>query len=139
MVKWRVPGIFSPDYTLNVRCVIRVVSYLLPWLFSLFWVQCAHAQLNPFYHPFYPDITHVRKDTRPSPTLSYWKRRKESWVGLGNKTSTQICSTGWEFLYYSITFVVAISFVQSNYMHHFTSPFIGFSRFLYMQWCLCTE
>ena len=71
-------------------------------LFSLFWVQCAHAQLNLFYHPFDPDITHVRKDTRPSPTLPYWKRRKESWVGLGNKTSIQICSTGWEFLY-SIT------------------------------------
>jgi len=44
----------------------------------------------------------VRKDTRPSPALPYWKRRKESWVGLGNETSAQICSTGWEFLY-SIT------------------------------------
>jgi len=32
---------------------------------SLFWPQCAHAQLNPFYHPFYPDVTQVRKDTRP--------------------------------------------------------------------------
>ena len=44
--------------------------------FLLFWVQCAHAQLNPFYYLFYPDVTHVRKDTRPSPTLPYWKRRK---------------------------------------------------------------
>ena len=26
-----------------------------------------HAHLNPFYHPFYPDVTHVRKDTRLSP------------------------------------------------------------------------
>ena len=20
----------------------------------MFWAQCAHTQLNPFYHPFYP-------------------------------------------------------------------------------------
>ena len=32
--------------------------------------------INPFYHPFYPDVTHVRKDTRPSPALPYCKRRK---------------------------------------------------------------
>jgi len=25
----------------------------------------AHVESNPFYHPFYPDVTHVRKDTRP--------------------------------------------------------------------------
>ena len=30
----------------------------------MFWAQCAHTQLNPFYHPFYPDVTHMRKDTR---------------------------------------------------------------------------
>ena len=67
--------VFAIDYALNAQCVrqsppasqIRVVSYLVPWLFSLFWAQCAHAQSNPFYHPFYPDVTHVRKDTRPSP------------------------------------------------------------------------
>ena len=66
--------VFAIDYALNAQCVrqsppasqIRVVSYLVPWLFSLFWAQCAHAQSNPFYHPFYPDVTHVRKDTRPS-------------------------------------------------------------------------
>ena len=45
---------------------------LVPWLFSLFWAQSTHAQLNPFYHHVYPDITHVRKDTRPSPALPYW-------------------------------------------------------------------
>ena len=66
---------------------IRVVSYLVPWLFSLFWAQCAHAQSNPFYHPFYPDVTHVRKDTRPSPALPYWKRRKAG-RGLGTRLAT---------------------------------------------------
>ena len=33
-------------------------------------VTRAHLQLNLFYHPFYPDVTHVRKDTRPSPAFS---------------------------------------------------------------------
>ena len=69
----------STDHALNAQCVrqspptsqIRVVSYLVPWLFLLFWAQCANAQSNPFYHPFYPDVTHVRKDTRPSPALLY--------------------------------------------------------------------
>ena len=71
----------STDYMLNARCIrqspstslIRVVSYLVRWLFLLFW---AHAQLN---HLFYPDITHV---TRPSPAFPYWKRRKAG-QGLG--------------------------------------------------------
>ena len=84
--------VFSTDYKLNPQCVrrlppgsyVRVVGYLVPWLFSLFWAQCGHTQLNPFYHPFYPDVTHVRKDTRPSPALLYWKRRKAGW-GLGTR------------------------------------------------------
>ena len=67
--------VFSTDYTLNAQCArqsppasqIRVVSYLVPWLFLLFWAQCTHAQSNPFY----PDVTHVTKDTRPSPALLY--------------------------------------------------------------------
>ena len=75
------------DYKLNARCVrqsppasyVHVVSYLVPWFFSLFWAQCTHTQLNPFYHPFYPDVTHVRKDTRPSPTSLYWKCWKAGW------------------------------------------------------------
>ena len=62
---------------------MHVVSYLVPWLFSLFWAQCAHAQLNPFYHPFYPDITHVRKDTRLSRFTIL--EATESWVGPGNE------------------------------------------------------
>ena len=86
--------VFSTDYTLDAQCVgqlppasqIHVVSYLVPWLFSLFWAQCAHAQSNPFYHPFYPDVTHVRKDTRPSPCFTVLKA-KESWAGPGNEAS----------------------------------------------------
>ena len=70
---------------LNAWCVrqlppasyVRVVSYLVPWFFLLFWAQCAHAQLNPFY----PDVTHVRKDTRPSPILEV----TESWAGPENE------------------------------------------------------
>jgi len=58
--------IFSTDYTLNTRCVrqsppasyVRVVSYLVLWLFLLFWAQCTHTQLK------------------------YWKWRKAGW-GLG--------------------------------------------------------
>ena len=58
----------STNYTLIAWCVrqpppasqIRVVTYLVPLLFWLFWAQCAHIILNPFYHPFSPDITHVR-------------------------------------------------------------------------------
>ena len=34
------------------------------------------------YHPFYPDVTHVRKDTRPSPAFPYYKQWKAGW-GLG--------------------------------------------------------
>ena len=45
------------NYMLNTWCVwlshpvswIRVVSFLVPWLFLLIWVPCTHAQ-NCFYH-----------------------------------------------------------------------------------------
>ena len=51
----------SIDYTLNAWCV-RQSRYLdtcgnLPGTLALF----AHAQLNPFYHPFYPDVTHEKR------------------------------------------------------------------------------
>jgi len=64
----------STVYTLNAWCVRQ----------SLLWAQCTHVQLNHFYHPFYPDVTHVRKDTRPSPALPYWKRWKAG-RGLGTR------------------------------------------------------
>ena len=34
---------------------------LLRWPFCLFWALCTHAQLNPFYHTIYPNVTHVRE------------------------------------------------------------------------------
>ena len=43
-----------------------------------------HVQSNPFTTLFYPDVTHVRKDTRPSPAFPYCKRRKAGW-GLGTR------------------------------------------------------
>ena len=49
-------------------------------------VTLAHIQSNPFYHPFYPDVTHMRKDTRPSPAFLYSKRRKAG-RGLGTRLS----------------------------------------------------
>ena len=55
---------------LNSRCIrqlpsasyIRAVSYLLRSLLLLFWALCIHAQLNPFYHLFYPDVMHSREN-----------------------------------------------------------------------------
>ena len=46
-------------------------------------VTLAHVQSNPFYHPIYLDVTHVRKDTRPSPAFPHCKRRK---AGRGLET-----------------------------------------------------
>ena len=66
-----------PYHTMPPVSQICVVSYFVPWLFSLFWAQCAHAQSNP----------HVRKDTRPSPALPYCKRRKAG-RGLGTRLIT---------------------------------------------------
>jgi len=51
---------------------------------ELFWAQCTHAQLNPFYYPFYLDVTHVREDTRTSPALPYWIKQKAG-LGLGTR------------------------------------------------------
>ena len=75
--------VFSTDYMLNPWCVrqlppaslVRVVSYVPGTLayFTVLGSIYAHAQLNPFYHPLYPDINHVRKDTRPFPSFPYHK------------------------------------------------------------------
>ena len=57
-------------------------------------VTLPHVQPNPFYHPFYPDVTHVRKDIRPSPAFPYWKRRKAE-RGMGTrliKPSTRVAT-----------------------------------------------
>ena len=43
-------------------------------------VMLAHVQLMPFYRLFTRDVTHVRKCTRPSPSLPHCKRCE---AGLG--------------------------------------------------------
>ena len=52
-------------------------------------VTHAHLQLNLFYHPFYPDVNHVRKDTRPSPAFPYCKRWKAG-RGLGIRLTEKV-------------------------------------------------
>ena len=56
--------------------LLHWVSSLVPRprpAFCCSWAQCVHEHLNHFYHPFYPNIAHVRKDTRPSPAFLYYK------------------------------------------------------------------
>ena len=50
-------------------------------LFGVLGLGFAHAQLTPFYYPFYFDVTYRRKDTR---VLSYFSvlQQKAGW-GLG--------------------------------------------------------
>ena len=77
------------NYMLNGQCVQQSPSasqihVVVPVLFLQFWALCTQAQLNLFYHPFYPDITHVRKDTRPSPAFPYCKLWKAG-RGLGTR------------------------------------------------------
>ena len=82
-------------YTLNTWCVqvasryldtyVCVVIYLVPWLFLLFWAQCAHAQLNRCY----PNVTHMRKDTRPS-LPAFHTASDRSWVRPANVTKARV-------------------------------------------------
>jgi len=41
-----------------------------------------HVQSNLLYHPFHPDVTHMRLCTKPSPAYLYCKRQKAG-RGLG--------------------------------------------------------
>ena len=65
-----------------------VVSYLVPWLWCS-WPSEPHTQSELFYHLFCPDITHVRKDTRPSPTFLYSKWWKAGW-GLETRLASSL-------------------------------------------------
>ena len=47
--------------------------------------------INSFNHPFYHDVTHVRKDTRLSPAFLYCKWWK-AMLGPGNKAKIIICT-----------------------------------------------
>ena len=77
------------DLQYNCSSALRelaICMYMYVWARYHAVVNLAHVQSNPFYHPFYPDVTHVRKDTRPSPAFPYCKRRKAEW-GLGTRLS----------------------------------------------------
>ena len=73
--------------------VLVLLTYLLilinisPWYLGSFVVlgPVRHAQLNPFYHPFYPNVTKREKDTRLSPTFR--TASDESWAGPGYEAS----------------------------------------------------
>ena len=92
----------STNYTLaqcvqqyNSRPLLHVGRYMqqvtFAWVRLLFWDLCTHAQLNPFYRPFYLDVTHVRKDTKPSSHFSVLQAT-ESWVGPGNGAMQYHCT-----------------------------------------------
>ena len=67
----------------TTHSMLSVVSFLVPWLFPLFWAQCTHTQLNPFY----PDITHMKKKL-PGPPLPLFNcKQRKSWVWPGNEVS----------------------------------------------------
>ena len=68
-------------YNIITRALSRAIY---AWAHYHTVVTLAHVQSNPFYHPFYPDVTHVRKDIRPSPAFSYCNQRKTGW-GPGNE------------------------------------------------------
>jgi len=72
MKKWSC----STSYKFNAWCVWQSP----PASLYVWWVryccpepQCAHVQLNPFYHLSTLDVTHVRKDTSPSATFMQLK------------------------------------------------------------------
>ena len=77
--------------------------------------QCAHAQLNSFPHCFYPDITHMRKDTRPFLTLPYWSDRKLGGAWEQDLVCLLIASRFWN----SET-VVTHEQMTTSQPHHFT-------------------
>ena len=62
---------------------MHVVSYLVPWLTLLIRTQCAHTHLNPFYHPFYPDVNHEKRYQALSCFTVLQVR--ETWAGFWNE------------------------------------------------------
>ena len=67
-------------------------------------VVLAHIQLMPFYRLSTHDVTHVRKCTRPSPSLPYCKRQ-EAGRGPGNEARRCILS-GVCWFVWSLSFAV---------------------------------
>jgi len=42
------------------------IDYVVQALLAVLKPQCTHVQLSPFYHLSTLDVTHMKKDTRPS-------------------------------------------------------------------------
>ena len=59
---------------------------------SNYLVVLAHIQLSLFYSLSTRDVTHIRKCTRPSPALPYYKQR-EAGQGPGNEAKLHQCNT----------------------------------------------
>ena len=84
------PSITPTNYVLTKNGFQLKPNLVKNWPFTMtFWslVVCKPIQVHfSMGHtnqlPFYPDVTHVRKDTRPSPVSPYWKWRKAG-RGLG--------------------------------------------------------
>ena len=87
---------FQPTTRSTLGCVrqsppasyVHVVSYLVPWLFSLFWDQCAHTQLNPFYIPSFLSWHHSREKWYQGLSCFTILEAAESWAGPGNEAKS---------------------------------------------------
>ena len=83
----------STEYMLNTLCVrqspptsyIRVVNYLVPRLFFVVLGPVHPCTIKPDLPSFLSSVTHMRKDTRPSPALL--TEATESWAGLDKKAN----------------------------------------------------
>ena len=76
-----------------ILCTVyyHVKSYLVPWLFLLFWAQHAYAQFNSFYRPINQDVAPRKKRYQVLPTFPYYKRQKAGW-GLRTRLCDPYCS-----------------------------------------------
>ena len=89
---------YSTNFAFNTRCVwylphtkVRVVSCLLPSLFSLFWVfRYSHTQLRSFYPVSTFDGVHMRKNTSLSLSAQFQCSRSGA-EEPGNETSWWCC------------------------------------------------
>ena len=67
---------------------VCVVSYLVPWLFLLFWAQCTHAQLILFYS----NLTSLMWEKLPGLSCSSVLQAMDDWLGPENE-ATHCCSS----------------------------------------------
>ena len=87
----------STNYTLIAWCVrwsdparyICVVCYLVT---LLFWVPVHQHIIKIYYHPFYPDVAHMRICTRLSPLFRTTSNEK---LGRGLETRLYLHSSNY--------------------------------------------